>query len=93
MPIHLYFDFITFDLCAAQVAFGKIGDVLQDRRKRDLYEMVQYHEANHADPAREDESLEMKLRANHKYYSKLMNDVIDKYVLQCLNLNFHENIN
>lgn len=64
----------------AQVAFVKIGELLQDRRKRDFYELVQYHESSNVDPAREDESLKKKLDENHKYYSKRMDDVIDKCV-------------
>lgn len=70
----------SLNFSTAQVAFVKMGDLLQERRKRDLYEMVQYHTSNNSDPAREDESLKLKLDANHKHYKKLMDDVIDKYV-------------
>lgn len=73
----------------AQVAFGKIGDLLQDRRKRDLYEMVQYHASSQTDPARDDESLKSQLEANKKFYNKRMDDVIERYVTaMCANLNF-----
>lgn len=87
VPSQQFENFFCFVLCTAQVAFGKIGDLLQERRKRDLYEMVQYHTSNYAsndDPAREDESLQSKLEENHKYYSKRMDDMIDKYVFQFL---------
>lgn len=66
----------------AQVAFVKVGEWLQERRKLDFYEMMQYHASSKSDPAREDESLMMKLEENRKYYNKRMDDVIDKCVFR-----------
>lgn len=64
----------------AQVAFGKVGNWLQDRRKHDFYELMQYHASSKDDPAGEDESLMKKLEENRQYYSKRMDDVIDRFV-------------
>lgn len=62
----------------AQMAFTQIGNLLQERRKRDLYEMVQYYTSNNNDPAREDPSLKSKLEDNHRHFGNRMDEVIDK---------------
>lgn len=64
----------------AQEAFTKIGKLLQNLRKQDLYEMVQYYTSNQRDPAQEDPVLKGKLDENHRNYSNRIDEVIDKYV-------------
>lgn len=74
----LTFDFFIFE--TAQVAFLKVGELLQEQRKHDFYELMQYHASSQGDPAGEDESLKKKLDENKKFYKKRMDDVIDKYM-------------
>lgn len=64
-------------LFAAQDAFGKIGKLLQCRRKADLYETVMHFTGTGKDPALEDKELEAKLQENKKHYSKI-NELIDR---------------
>ncbi|XP_031624848.1 daxx-like protein [Contarinia nasturtii] len=63
----------------AQLAFHKVGTLLQKRRKADLYEMVQYFTANESDPAVEDTSLKSKLEENQRHYTKRMKEVIERF--------------
>uniref|UniRef100_A0A1B0D1X8 Daxx histone-binding domain-containing protein n=1 Tax=Phlebotomus papatasi TaxID=29031 RepID=A0A1B0D1X8_PHLPP len=62
----------------AQDAFGKIGKLLQCRRKADLYETVMHFTGTGKDPALEDKELEAKLQENKKHYSKI-NELIDSF--------------
>lgn len=65
-------------LFIATLAFHDVGSLLQKRRKSDLYEMVQYFEANQTDPAGEDPHLKMKLDESQRHYAKKMKEVIEK---------------
>lgn len=61
----------------AEDAFIKIGKLLQDRRKTDLYETVQHFTYNHKDPALSDPSLNAKLNENVKQHTSI-SSIIDK---------------
>lgn len=73
-------NFTFFSVSLAQNAFTKIGNLLQERRKRDFYEMVQYHTSMNSerDPAGEDPMLRMKLEENQKHSNKRLDEVIEK---------------
>lgn len=64
---------------SAQDAFLKIGEVLQKRRKTDLYETASYFTGTLKDPALEDMELATKLSQNQKYHDR-MKEIFDKYV-------------
>ncbi|CAD7085392.1 unnamed protein product [Hermetia illucens] len=62
----------------AQDAFLKIGKLLQNRRKADLYETVAHFAGVSPDPALEDEELNAKLAENQKFHTKI-GSIIDRY--------------
>ncbi|KAL5282529.1 DAXX family protein [Megaselia abdita] len=62
----------------AEDAFIKIGKLLQDRRKTDLYETVQHFTLSNKDPALSDPELHAKLNDNMKKH-KSISSIIDKY--------------
>lgn len=61
----------------AEDAFIKIGKLLQDRRKTDLYETVQHFTCSQKDPALSDAALNAKLNENMKQH-KSISLIIDK---------------
>ncbi|XP_055386686.1 death domain-associated protein 6 isoform X2 [Condylostylus longicornis] len=62
----------------AQDAFVKVGKLLQNRRKTDLYETLSHYTEKIKDPALEDSDLNAKLTENKKHYGKI-NALIQKY--------------
>ncbi|EDW80367.1 uncharacterized protein Dwil_GK18723 [Drosophila willistoni] len=62
----------------AHDAFVKVGRLLQERRKTDLYETVTHFTANAKDPAAADPELLAKLKDNQKKQTKI-SDVLAKY--------------
>ncbi|CAO1384415.1 unnamed protein product [Diamesa serratosioi] len=62
----------------AQDAFEKLGKVLQQRRKTELYESASYFVGSRKDPAKQDGELRVKLEKNKKHYSKIT-DLIDEF--------------
>lgn len=63
--------------CVAQGAFEKLGQVLQRRRKADLYESTTFYVGKSKDPAKEDPELRIQLEKNRKNYAKY-DDVINE---------------
>ncbi|KAH8356801.1 hypothetical protein KR200_004953 [Drosophila serrata] len=63
----------------AEDAFTKVGQLLQARRKTDLYETVTHFTANVKDPAVSDPQLLAKLEENNKKKKKI-SDVLEKFV-------------
>lgn len=63
---------------SAKDAFVQIGNMLQKRRKRDLYEMVHHYTSNNNDPAHEDAALKSKLDENRRRYGGRLNEVISE---------------
>ncbi|XP_017095617.3 daxx-like protein [Drosophila bipectinata] len=59
-------------------AFNKVGQLLQSRRKTDLYETVTHFTSNDKDPAASDPELLAKLKENSKKQKKI-SDVLEKY--------------
>lgn len=55
----------------AQDAFLKLGKMLQQRRKSDLYETATYYAGKSKDPARDDPELRVQLEKNKKNYARL----------------------
>ncbi|KAH8255443.1 hypothetical protein KR038_003271 [Drosophila bunnanda] len=62
----------------AHDAFAKVGQLLQARRKTDLYETVTHYTANVKDPAASDPQLLAKLEENNKKKTKI-SDVLEKF--------------
>ncbi|KAH8281655.1 hypothetical protein KR054_001996 [Drosophila jambulina] len=62
----------------AHDAFAKVGQLLQARRKTDLYETVTHFTANVKDPAASDPQLLAKLEENNKKKTKI-SDVLEKF--------------
>ena len=71
---------INLFIFVAQDAFIKIGKLLQNRRRADLYETASYFVGSEKDPADEDQLLQTKLSHNSKLKTRI-NDIIDKYVV------------
>ncbi|XP_026835250.1 histone-lysine N-methyltransferase 2D isoform X2 [Drosophila erecta] len=65
----------------AHDAFYKVGQMLQSRRKNDLYETVTHFTANGKDPASSDPELLAKLKENNKKQTKI-SDVLEKFALE-----------
>jgi death-associated protein 6 len=61
----------------AQDAFEKLGKVLQDRRRTDLYETTTFYVGKAKDPAKEDPELRISLEKNRKNYAKY-DDIINE---------------
>ncbi|KAH8334512.1 hypothetical protein KR059_010847, partial [Drosophila kikkawai] len=62
----------------AHDAFDKVGQLLQARRKTDLYETVTHFTSNIKDPAASDPELMAKLQENNKKATKI-SDVLEKF--------------
>lgn len=62
----------------AQDAFEKLGKVLQERRRTDLYETTTFYVGKAKDPAKEDPELRIRLEKNKKNYAKY-DDIINEY--------------
>jgi hypothetical protein len=61
----------------AQDAFEKLGKILQQRRKNDLYETTTFYVGKAKDPAKEDPELRVQLEKNKKNYGRL-DDIINE---------------
>lgn len=61
----------------AQDAFEKLGKLLQQRRKTDLYETTTFYVGKSKDPAKEDPELRVQLEKNKKNYAKY-DDIINE---------------
>lgn len=61
----------------AQDAFEKLGKVLQERRRTDLYETTTFYVGKTKDPAKEDPELRISLEKNRKNYAKY-DDIINE---------------
>lgn len=61
----------------AQDAFEKLGKILQQRRKTDLYETTTFYVGKTKDPAKEDPELRVRLEKNKKNYAKY-EDIINE---------------
>lgn len=63
----------------AENAFTAVGKVLQTRRKRELYESLNYFTDTNKDPASEDAQLATKLNENQRHHKKI-NEILDRFV-------------
>jgi death-associated protein 6 len=54
----------------AQDGFEKLGKILQQRRKTDLYETTEFYVGKEKDPAKTDPELQAQLEKNKKNYAK-----------------------
>ena len=62
----------------AQEAFEKLGKVLQDRRRTDLYETATFYVGKNKDPAKENPELRVSLEKNKNFYARY-DDIINEY--------------
>jgi Ran GTPase-activating protein (RanGAP) involved in mRNA processing and transport len=62
----------------AQEAFERLGKVLQDRRREDLYETASFYVGKTKDPAKENPELRVSLEKNKNFYARY-DDIINEF--------------
>lgn len=63
----------------ARNAFVKVGELLKERRREDLYESACHWTRESKDPAKEDAELKAKLDINREIYRKKTEEILDYY--------------